>query len=70
MQIKFKIRWSLGPEPGSDMDPFLFRLLETIRREGALNQAVRLLGCSYRHAWGLIKRWEKEFGAPLDVVRS
>jgi len=26
---------------------------------------VRVLGCSYRHAWGLIKRWEKEFGVPL-----
>ncbi|MEX2524664.1 MAG: substrate-binding domain-containing protein [Gammaproteobacteria bacterium] len=65
MHINFRIRWSLGPEPGTELDPFLFRLLEQIRSQGALNQAVRLLGCSYRHAWGLIKRWEKEFGVPL-----
>lgn len=65
MHINFQVRWSLGPEPGTDMDPFLFRLLEQIRQQGALNQAVKLLGCSYRHGWGLIKRWEKVFGVPL-----
>jgi molybdate transport repressor ModE-like protein len=65
MQVKFQIRWSLGPEPATDLDPFLFQLLEQVRQQGALNQAVRVLGCSYRHAWGLIKRWEKVFGVPL-----
>lgn len=65
MHIEIQLRWTLGPEPGTELDPFLFRLLEQIRQHGALNQAVRVLGCSYRHAWGLIKRWEKEFGVPL-----
>lgn len=65
MHINFRIRWSLGPEPGTELDPFLFRLLEQIRNQGALNPAVRLLGCSYRHAWGLLKHWERTFGVPL-----
>lgn len=65
MHIKIQLRWTQGPEPGTEVDPFLFQLLEQIRRQGTLNQAVRLLGGSYRHAWGLIKRWEKAFGVPL-----
>ena len=62
MQIKFQIRWQTGV---GELDPALFHLLEHIRREGVLTQAAQLSGYSYRHAWGLIKRWEKEFDIPL-----
>ena len=64
MHIKFRIRWAVGPGAG-EMEPALFQLLDHIRREGALTQAAQLAGYSYRHAWGLIKRWEQEFGMPL-----
>jgi len=64
MQVKFQIHWSLGPGAG-EMEPALFQLLDLIRREGALKQAAQMAGYSYRHAWGLIKRWEQEFGVPL-----
>jgi putative molybdopterin biosynthesis protein len=62
MQIKFQVRWLTG---AGELDPALFLLLNHIRREGALTQAAQLSGYSYRHAWGLIKRWEKEFDVPL-----
>ena len=64
MHIKFQLRWSIGPGTG-EIEPALFQLLQHIRREGALTQAAQLAGYSYRHAWGLIKRWEGEFGLPL-----
>jgi len=64
MHIKFQIRWAIAPESG-EIEPALFLLLQHIRREGALTQAARLAGYSYRPAWGLIKRWEEEFGLPL-----
>ena len=64
MHIKFQVRWSISPQAG-EIEPALFLLLQHIRREGALTQAAQLAGYSYRHAWGLIKRWEKEFGLPL-----
>jgi putative molybdopterin biosynthesis protein len=64
MHIKFQIRWAIAPGSG-EIEPALFLLLQLIRREGALTQAARLAGYSYRHAWGLIKRWEEEFGLPL-----
>lgn len=62
MQVKFQIRWLTGV---GELDPALFLLLDHIRREGVLTQAAQLSGYSYRHAWGLIKRWEKEFDVPL-----
>jgi putative molybdopterin biosynthesis protein len=64
MHIKFQIRWAIAPGSG-EIEPALFLLLQHIRREGALTQAARLAGYSYRHAWGLLKRWEEEFGLPL-----
>ena len=43
----------------------LLRLLGAIQSEGAILQAARNLGLSYRHAWGLLREAESLFGAPL-----
>lgn len=43
----------------------LLRLLGAIQSEGAILQAARDLGLSYRHAWGLLREAESLFGAPL-----
>ena len=43
----------------------LLLLLAAIQESGAIAQAARSLGLSYRHAWGQVKRAEQLFGHPL-----
>jgi len=42
-----------------------WRLLEAVRREGSLSSAARILGRSYRKAWGDIRRAEQGLGKKL-----
>ena len=65
MHIKLNIRWCFDLDNGGEIEPGLFRLLENIRHGGTLKQAAKLSGYSYRHAWGMLKHWEKVFQAPL-----
>jgi molybdate transport repressor ModE-like protein len=48
-----------------NIDPDLFRILHEIRLQGTLRSSALTTGISYRHAWGKIKSWEREFKAPL-----
>ncbi len=43
----------------------LLQLLTLIHSKGAILQAAKSLGLSYRHAWGLLREAENIFGAPL-----
>ncbi len=43
-------------------------LLQTIEEEGSLNKAAKILGMSYRHAWGILKKLEKRLN--LKLVES
>ena len=43
----------------------LFGLLSSIRASGSIRQAADVLGYSYRHVWGELKRWEAELGHEL-----
>ena len=43
----------------------LLRLLDAIQTKGAILQAAKRLGLSYRHAWGLLREAESVFGTPL-----
>ena len=43
-------------------------LLLMIERERSLNRAARKLGMSYRHAWGIIREFERKLG--FKVVKS
>jgi len=45
----------------------LMDLLAAVRAQGSISGAARALGQSYRHAWGELKRWEKELGQALIV---
>ena len=65
MHIKFNIHWSFEPEIKGEMDAELFHLLTYIRTSGTLKEAAESSGYSYRHAWNLIKYWEKKFQTPL-----
>lgn len=64
MQVGFDIRWRVGRE-GQPLDPRLFELLSAIAEAGSLQRGAALVRLSYRHAWGLLQRWEALLGQPL-----
>ena len=43
----------------------LMELLHAVREHGSISAAARVLGLSYRHVWGELKRWEDSLGHPL-----
>jgi putative molybdopterin biosynthesis protein len=45
----------------------LMDLLAAVRAQGSISGAARVLGQSYRHVWGELKRWEQELGQRLIV---
>lgn len=69
LRIRIAPQWELGrdsAEPGQSVDTTgLLALLAAVQDSGAIAQAARSVGLSYRHAWGQIKRAEALFGHPL-----
>ena len=65
MQLKPRVNWSLCGSKTGDLEPALLQLLKAIQQQGSLQKAARALNLSYRYAWGLVKKWEKEFASPL-----
>ncbi|MCW5662500.1 MAG: helix-turn-helix transcriptional regulator [Piscinibacter sp.] len=66
MHIRLHPHWEIGAEDGPYLPTAdLLQLLAALQDSGTLAQAARSLGWSYRHCWGLVKRAEEEFGAPL-----
>ena len=45
----------------------LVDLLHAVQEEGSISGAAKVLGLSYRHVWGELKRWEAQMGHPLLV---
>ena len=41
--------------------------LDAVYEAGSISAAARRMGFSYRHAWGVLKRFEEHLGAPLIV---
>ena len=50
------------------MPPELVGLLRSIRKHRSLIDAIREVGISYRHAWGLLGRWEAITGHKLAIL--
>jgi molybdate transport repressor ModE-like protein len=69
VHITFDLRWLFGTERPEEIDEALFRLLEAVRAEGSLTSAADSACVSYRHAWGLVRKWENRFHAPLLLMR-
>ena len=69
LRIRIAPHWQVGrelPEPAEVLDTTgLLALLAAVQEGGAIAQAARSVGLSYRHAWGQIKRAEALFGHPL-----
>tara|TARA_Y100001933_G_scaffold244570_1_gene274412 strand:- start:1508 stop:2737 length:1230 start_codon:yes stop_codon:yes gene_type:complete len=68
MKVELEIRWRIGPDEAEDVDPLLFRLLDAVQQGDNLRAAARRTGVSYRHAWGLLRHWEEQFGAGLVLL--
>ncbi len=65
MRIVPTLGWRLAGDPGEDVDARLMPLLEAIATSTSLAAAVTACGVSYRAAWGLLRDFERKFGAPL-----
>jgi len=68
MNIEIRPEWLLKKPDGSSIAlPLLLLLLTDIRDHGSISSAARSAGLSYRHAWGMLREFESQFGAPLVV---
>ena len=70
IKVSLQYEWQPAPGDGQPVEAALFRVLLAIAETGSLAEAARRLGVSYRHAWGLMGKWEKVFGKPLADLRQ
>jgi len=68
--VSIQPQWRVAHAGGRPLAlPALLQLLGGIQASGSIAQAARAIGTSYRNAWGLLRDFEREFGAPL-VIKS
>lgn len=66
MNIEIRPEWLLKKQDGDAISlPVLLQLLTEIRRHGSISSAAGKASLSYRHAWGLLREFEAQFGVPL-----
>jgi len=65
MHISINVRWLFGKDNSQEINEGLFNLLRMLQTDTSLKKAAISAGMSYRHAWGLLKKWETEFNSPL-----
>ncbi len=68
MHIELGLRWHLQGKDREELPPELIALLDGIVVGGNLRYAARAARLSYRHAWGLVKQWEKFFDHALVAL--
>lgn len=66
---KIELSYSLAPRRsgGLSIRNPLMDLLLAVRDQGSISGAAKIMGLSYRHVWGELKRWETELGHTLIV---
>ena len=66
LKVEIRTDWVLRQPSGRTVSlPALLGLLEAVRSSGSINQAAAARGISYRHAWGLLREFNEQFGAEL-----
>ncbi|MES2739790.1 MAG: substrate-binding domain-containing protein [Pseudomonadota bacterium] len=66
MKIEIRPEWLLRKPDGTAVAlPALLRLLTAVRDLGSISRAALAVGMSYRHAWGVLRAFEHQFGAVL-----
>ncbi|MFS2139344.1 substrate-binding domain-containing protein [Duganella sp. Dugasp56] len=69
-KVEIQPDWILRQPDGRTVAlPVLLNLLASVRSLGSISQAATACGISYRHAWGLLREFNEQFGAEL-VVKS
>jgi molybdate transport repressor ModE-like protein len=69
-RVSIRPEWRVAHAAGAQLPlPALLQVLGAIAAGGSIAQAARANGVSYRNAWGLLRDFEREFGAPL-VLKS
>ena len=65
---RVQLTYALATErPAGPVHHPLFALLGALHDGGSVSAAAQVLGLSYRHVWGELKRWEAQFGRDLVV---
>jgi molybdate transport repressor ModE-like protein len=64
-KVSIKPQWTVRQFDAQLLPARLLDLLMEIRERGSIAAACARSGASYRHAWGLLKSGEHQFGAPL-----
>ncbi|MDP9090036.1 MAG: helix-turn-helix transcriptional regulator [Pseudomonadota bacterium] len=65
--LHLRYGWEPGEQRGATLANPLFDLLTAVLQDGSIRQAAQSLGCSYRHVWGSLRKWEQLLGEPLIV---
>lgn len=65
--IRLEYGFAPAGQRGAEVANPLFDLLGAVLETGSIRHAAQALGCSYRHVWGALKRWEQTLGEPLIV---
>jgi molybdate transport repressor ModE-like protein len=66
VKIEIRPEWLLKKSDGGAIAlPALLQLLTAVRDKGSISRAADTLGYSYRHAWGLLRQFDDQFGAAL-----
>ena len=65
MALTASVRWQVH---GVELDPRMLDMLRAIAARGSLSGAIRDVGLSYRHAWGLLGRYENLLGHKLVAL--
>ena len=68
LKVKLDANIRIGRDTLYPLPPELAALLRSIRQNGSLILAIKEVGISYRHAWGLLGRWEAITGHKLAVL--
>jgi molybdate transport repressor ModE-like protein len=67
-RVSIHHEWVVAPDGGDPHPlPELLPLLTAIQTSGSIAHAARATAMSYRRAWGMLRRFEIEFGAPLVI---
>jgi putative molybdopterin biosynthesis protein len=67
LSLHLRYGWEPGEQRGATLGNPLFDLLAAVLQDGSIRQAAQALGCSYRHVWGSLRKWEQLLGEPLII---
>lgn len=69
MNIELDIRWHFRANESEEIPSEIFDLLRAISDGGSLRNAASDCNLSYRHAWGLLQKWDQTMGSPLASLQ-